>query len=105
MNNWKLPAISLLAATLLGCNSDSSHEDGKGGLETSLQVAFMPDIHFHDVYGDFQDGSFDGLPNSLSGDRATIRTMESQMNSTRLFNENYFALIAALDDVVDRGIK
>jgi 3',5'-cyclic AMP phosphodiesterase CpdA len=105
MNNWKLPAISVLAAALLGCNSDSSNEDSKGGLETSLQVAFMPDIHFHDVYGDFQDGSFDGLPNSQSGDRATIRTMESQMNSTRLFNENYFALVAALDDVVDRGIK
>ncbi|MGF1683145.1 metallophosphoesterase [Photobacterium minamisatsumaniensis] len=106
MKKWTLSALSLLtAATLVGCNSSSSDEDDKGGLETSIQVAFMPDIHFHDIYGDFQDDSFDGLPNSQSGEGATIRTMASQMGSTRLFNENYFALLAALDDIVDRGIK
>ncbi|MGR5000966.1 metallophosphoesterase [Vibrio celticus] len=94
----------LIAATLAGCNS-SSPSDDSGNLDSAVQVAFMPDIHFHDVYGDFQDGSFAGLPNSMSGKNATIRTMESQMNSTRLFNENYFAMIAALDDVVERGVK
>ncbi|WP_086774476.1 metallophosphoesterase [Vibrio coralliirubri] len=94
----------LIAATLAGCNS-SSPSDDSGNLDSAVQVAFMPDIHFHDVYGDFQDGSFAGLYNSDSGEYATIRTMESQMNSTRLFNENYFAMIAALDDVVERGVK
>ena len=94
----------LIAATLVGCNSSSPSDDG-GNLEAAVQVAFMPDIHFHDVYGNFQDGSFAGLPNPMSGKNATIRTMESQMNSTRLFNENYFAMIAALDDVVERGVK
>ncbi|MCK8084593.1 metallophosphoesterase [Vibrio sp. 1CM8B] len=94
----------LIAATLAGCNSSSPRDDS-GNLDSAVQVAFMPDIHFHDVYGDFQDGSFAGLPNSMSGKNATIRTMESQMNSTRLFNENYFAMIAALDDVVERGVK
>ncbi|MFA0125907.1 metallophosphoesterase, partial [Vibrio sp. 10N.261.48.A2] len=94
----------LIAATLAGCNS-SSPSDDSGNLESAVQVAFMPDIHFHDVYGDFKDGSFAGLYNSDSGEYATIRTMESQMNSTRLFNENYFAMIAALDDVVERGVK
>ncbi|WP_051234520.1 metallophosphoesterase [Marinimicrobium agarilyticum] len=64
----------------------------------------MPDIHFHDVYATFEDGSFDGIENSISGERATIRTMQAQMTSTRLFNESYFALLAALDDVVDKGI-
>src|SRR5690606_17404340 len=59
----------------------------------------------HDVYSDFQDNSFAGLPNKISGNNATIRTMQSQLMSTRLFNENYFALLAALDDVVNRGIK
>ena len=34
-----------------------------------------------------------------------IRTMESQVHSTRLFNENYFAFIAALDDAAQKGIK
>lgn len=71
------------------------------------KVAFMPDIHFHDVFGEFRDISFKGLQTEFKGDTtfATIRTMESQLNSTRLFNENYFAFIAALDDAVTRGIK
>ena len=34
-----------------------------------------------------------------------VRSMESQVQSTRLFNENYFALVAALEDVVKRGIS
>lgn len=68
------------------------------------QIAFMPDIHFHDIYAEFEDGSFSGLENRVSGKHATIRTMQAQLQSTRLFNENYFALIAALDDVVRRGI-
>lgn len=70
-----------------------------------VQVAFMPDIHFHDVYADFKDGSFPGIPNPKAGDNATIRTMYAQLTSTRLFNENYFAFLAALDDAAKRGVK
>ncbi len=25
------------------------------------QIAFLPDIHFHDVYAEFNDGSFKGI--------------------------------------------
>lgn len=71
----------------------------------TTQIAFMPDIHFHDVYATFQDGSFPGVPNTRSGRNATIRLMQAQMTSTRLFNENYFAFLAALDDAVARGVK
>ncbi|MBS75350.1 metallophosphoesterase [Variovorax sp.] len=70
-----------------------------------VQVAFMPDIHFHDVYANFKDGSFPGVFNQKSGRNATIRLMHAQMTSTRLFNENYFAFITALDDAVARGVK
>ncbi|MGH8085293.1 MAG: metallophosphoesterase [Lysobacter sp.] len=70
-----------------------------------VQIAFMPDIHFHDVYAEFQDGSFPGVRNPRNGRNATIRTMQAQLTSTRLFNENYFAFIAALDDAVARGVK
>src|ERR1700761_8410405 len=70
--------------------------------QTQTQVAFMPDIHFHDVYATFQDGSFKGVPNAKAGRNATIRQLQAQMTSTRLFNENYFAFIAALDDAVAR---
>ncbi|WP_072929652.1 metallophosphoesterase family protein [Nissabacter archeti] len=69
------------------------------------RIAFMPDIHFHDVYGQFADGAFAGLKNSKSGRPAVIRTMYAQLTSTRLFNENYFALRAALDDAGRKGIK
>lgn len=65
----------------------------------------MPDIHFHDIYASFSDAAFTGLPNSQSGKNATIRSMAAQLKSTRLFNENYFALLAALDDAAARGVK
>lgn len=37
-------------------------------------------------------------------DTSKLRTLDDQLHSTRLFNENYFAFIAALDDIVKRGI-
>jgi len=70
-----------------------------------VQVAFMPDIHFHDVYAQFEDGSFPGVANPKNSRNATIRLMQAQMTSTRLFNENYFAFLAALDNAAARGIK
>jgi 3',5'-cyclic AMP phosphodiesterase CpdA len=72
-----------------------------------MQIAFMPDIHFHDIYGHFSDEVFQGLPtNTAQGKQnANIRSMRAQLQSTRLFNENYFALLAALDDIVKRKIK
>lgn len=70
-----------------------------------VRIAFMPDVHFHDVYATFADGSFPGVRNPANGRRATIRTMQAQVTSTRLFNENYFALLAALDDAVARGVR
>lgn len=75
----------------------------QAGLEA--KVAFLADIHLQDVYGDFQSEDFKGVINPKNGKLATIRTMESQLNSTRLFNENYFALLAALEDLRKRGIK
>ena len=76
-----------------------------------VQIAFLPDVHFHDVYAEFNDGSFQGLPSASEnkeqskGKAATIRTMAAQLQSTRLFNENYFALRAALDDLVRRNVR
>ncbi|MDH5832369.1 metallophosphoesterase [Luteimonas kalidii] len=69
-----------------------------------LRIAFMPDVHFHDVYGDFPQDAFPGLTNPRNGRRATIRTLQAQLTSTRLFNENQFAFLAALDDAVARGV-
>jgi hypothetical protein len=61
------------------------------------KVAFLADIHLQDVYAELGSPHFKGVMNSKTGEYATIRTMEAELNSTRLFNENYFALYAALD--------
>ncbi|MBU2887101.1 metallophosphoesterase [Gilvimarinus agarilyticus] len=70
-----------------------------------VQVAFMPDIHFHDIYADFRDEGFAGISNDDGHKHASIRSMAAQLHSTRLFNENYFALLAALDHAVKSGIR
>lgn len=89
------------AAMLLGACSGMNP---RGASAARHDIAYMSDVHFHDVYAKFADGSFKGLP-SANGKYATIRTMRSQLTSTRLFNENYFAFIAALDDAVQRGFR
>ncbi len=73
--------------------------------DADLRIAFMPDIHFHDVYADLTEDGFSGIATKSSGKHATIRTMSAQLQSTRLFNENYFALLAALDSAVQSGIR
>ena len=63
-----------------------------GGVQTSLgqqQIAFISDAHIQNV----------------TDHPELVRSMEVQVQSTRLFNENYFALIAALDDVARREIS
>lgn len=101
-----LPALLMAALVLSACNSDSDNSnkpDDTAALPPA--VAFMTDVHFEDVYGDFKTTAFNGIPNSASGKNATIRTMYAQLTSTRLFNENYFAFRAALDDALAKGVK
>lgn len=54
-----------------------------------VQIAFIADAHVSAVVDQ---------PHLL-------KSLEAETHSTRLFNENYMALVAALDDVVKRGIK
>jgi len=72
---------------------------------TTTEIAFLSDIHLQDVYADLQSEEFKGVFNPINGKFATIRTMKSQLNSTRLFNENYFAFITALEDLKEKGIQ
>lgn len=70
-----------------------------------VQVAFLSDVHLQDLFGSFSDNEFKGVLNTKTGKYALIRTMVSQLHSTRIFNENYFAFIAALEDIAKRKIK
>ena len=72
---------------------------------TKIKIAFLADVHFQDIYGTLQDSDYKGITNPKNGKHTLLRTMESQLHSTRIFNENYFAFLAALDDIVQRGIK
>ncbi|MEP0439171.1 metallophosphoesterase [Maribacter dokdonensis] len=74
-------------------------------IRNEVQIAFMADVHFADVYPEFEDLNPDVYTDTVNGKNVLIRSMESQLHSTRLFNENYFAFQAALDDAVRRGIK
>lgn len=71
----------------------------------ATQIAFIADVHLQDIFGTFQDNKYQGIQNPVTGDYANIRTMNSQLHSTRIFNENYFAFIEALNDISKRGIK
>ena len=74
-------------------------------IRNEVQIAFMADVHFADVYPVFEELNPDVYTDTVNGKNVLIRSMESQLHSTRLFNENYFAFQAALDDAVRRGIK
>lgn len=70
-----------------------------------VQIAFLSDVHFQDLYGSFSDHDFKGIMNPKTGKPTILRTMDSQLHSTRIFNENYFAFLKALDDIASKGIK
>jgi 3',5'-cyclic AMP phosphodiesterase CpdA len=107
---YALPAAAALAAAvaalLAACGSDGLPvtETNPGDVFNSTAVAFMSDVHFENIYGDLKSSQFAGIP-TKDGKNATIRTMYAQLTSTRLFNENYFAFRAALDDAYGKGIR
>lgn len=70
-----------------------------------VQIAFLSDVHFQDLYGSFSDQNFKGIINPGTGKPTILRTMDSQLHSTRIFNENYFAFLKALNDIAVKGIK
>ena len=96
---FKKVFLLLLIINLIGCKQKESVDSKK------IQIAFMADVHLQDIYGELSDSEYKGVFNTKTNTYALARTMQSQLESTRLFNENYFAFIAALDNVVERGIK
>ncbi|WP_231758634.1 metallophosphoesterase family protein [Microbulbifer elongatus] len=70
------------------------------------QIAFLADIHLHDIYAapDSSNEKYEWPVDGNNGRHLLIRSMRAQLRSTRLFNENYFVVRAALDDIAARGI-
>lgn len=113
MKRWSASMVAVTAAAMLSAcgGGDEKVAAPEVKPETPVapapapvsSVAFMADVHFHDVYGDLKSSRFAGIPAAKGN--ATIRTMYAQLTSTRLFNENYFAFRAALDDALAKGIR
>ena len=101
-----LIAAAAMMSLLSACGSDhvSATDPIPADGYTSTPVAFMSDVHFENIYGDLKSSQFSGIP-TKDGKNATIRTMYAQLTSTRLFNENYFAFRAALDDAYGKNIR
>lgn len=69
---------------LFSCNNENKSTD-----LYPFQIAFIADPHVQDIVNHPE----------------LMRTMDKQVRSTRLFNENYFAFLAAIEDAVQKGIK
>jgi len=95
----KLLSLFLVVFAVVSCTSVRNFTP------KNEQIAFLSDVHLLDIYGTFSDSDYKGILNPYDGKYTLARTMKSQLQSTRLFNENYFAFLAALDDVVKRNIK
>ncbi|WPO77856.1 metallophosphoesterase [Flavobacterium sp. KACC 22761] len=96
---FRIWSLVLLLFFLNGCKVKQTEKP------KAQQIAFIADVHLGDIFGKFDDNTYKGIKNPATGEYATIRTMSSQLHSTRIFNENYFAFITALDDIAKRGIK
>ncbi|AWK06678.1 metallophosphatase [Flavobacterium crocinum] len=95
---FKISAILVLLLSLFSCKSQQT-------TKKEVQIAFIADAHLQDIFAQFEDSNYRGIPNPVTGEYANIRTMNSQLHSTRIFNENYFAYLEALNDIVKKGIK
>jgi 3',5'-cyclic AMP phosphodiesterase CpdA len=95
----RVSGLILLLLFLSACKSIQQVD------QKNVRIAFIADVHFQDIFGKFQDNDYRGIKNPVTGEYANIRTMSSQLHSTRIYNENYFAFIEALNDISKRGIK
>jgi len=95
----RIPTLLLLLLSLNACKVKQTER------KAPVQIAFIADVHLNDIFGKFEDNTYQGNKNPVTGECANIRTMSSQLHSTRIFNENYFAFLEALNDIHKRGIK
>lgn len=94
----RISALLLLILSVTACKT-------KQAVTKKIQIAFIADVHLQDIFPKFEDNTYQGIPNPVTGEYANIRTMSAQLHSTRIFNENYFAFLEALHDISKRGIK
>lgn len=95
----RISGLILLLFSLNACKAQQTEK------KAAVKIAFIADVHLQDIFPKFEDNNYQGIKNPVTGEYANIRTMSSQLHSTRIFNENYFAFLEALNDISRRGIK
>ncbi|MBQ4833568.1 metallophosphoesterase [Pseudoalteromonas sp. MMG010] len=74
--------------------------------KNTVKLAFLADIHLHDIFAPIAHTANIKRPTYLYTQQSLlIRSMYSQLHSTRLFNENYFVFIQALNELAAKNIK
>lgn len=72
----------------------------------TVKVAFLADIHLHDIFANLHDVDNIELPKDVTSKQPLLmRSMLAQLHSTRLFNENYFVFLHVLDELAEKKIK
>ncbi len=103
--------LSGMVAGLLLCGCEASVAETETPNESPekgkpvAQIAFLADIHLHDFVAGAKGLDTEKLPALEDGTPVLMRSMQAQLNSTRLFNENYYVLRAALDELVAKNVK
>ena len=93
-----LMLVLLCAKTALATSGDDT--------KIPIRIAFLADIHLHDPYEAAKGLPTQALPKDpVNQAPLLLRSMNAQLHSTRLFNENYWVLRAALNDIARQGIK
>ena len=90
----KAGSVAVAAPLMTACSSD---DEKHIPVLSDQKVALLADVHFHDVYGDYEFEQYNS--------EVTMRSMRDSVGSTRMFNENYFAFITALEELGEQGIK
>ncbi|GGF85809.1 metallophosphoesterase family protein [Alteromonas lipolytica] len=102
MKNWFCYALLMLTGLTNMVNANGAPDVPA----SPLQIAFLADIHLHDPYQAAEGLNAESLPRDpVTQQPLLLRSMNAQLHSTRLFNENYWVLRAALTDIARRGIK
>ncbi|WP_228414205.1 hypothetical protein [Chryseobacterium sp. CH21] len=68
-----------------------------------VQIAFLSDVHFQDLYGSFSDHNFKGIMNPGTGKPTILRAMDSQLHSTRIFPITQATIDASKDFTQNPG--
>ncbi|MDX3773079.1 metallophosphoesterase [Chromatiaceae bacterium AAb-1] len=63
------------------------------------QLAFLADVHLHDIH------AWQHTDSKPADTPVFLRSMSAQLNSTRLFNEQYFAFLTTLTRLAEQNVK